>query len=63
MGSERPEFNVRRLGNDGYVIDACWPDGRIEQLIGVYVSELFAWRDIPNLKLKIPGGVMYQAAE
>ena len=33
-----PEFKVRALDDgSGYVIDAIWSDGTIEQLLGVFV--------------------------
>jgi hypothetical protein len=43
MSQDRPKYTVRPLhNNDGYVVDACWPCGRTEQLVGVFVSEQFA---------------------
>jgi hypothetical protein len=40
---DRPKYTVRALIDDnGYVVDASWPSGRTEQLIGVFVSEQFA---------------------
>lgn len=39
-----PDFVVRKVSTDQYVIDASWSDGRRQQLIGVYTSEISAKR-------------------
>lgn len=36
-------FKIRPLSyNSGYVIDAVWPNGKTEQLEGVYLAPRFA---------------------
>jgi hypothetical protein len=43
MAQDRPTYTVRPLiHEEGYVVDASWPCGRTEQLVGVFVSEQFA---------------------
>lgn len=37
----QPTFQIRP-NDDGYVIDATWPDGKSETLIGVFVSQFAA---------------------
>jgi hypothetical protein len=37
-----PSFRIRRTGNARYVIDAHWPYGATEQLVGVFVSRKHA---------------------
>lgn len=39
-----PEYVVRKVSTDQYVIDAFWSDGRCQQLVGVYTSEIAAER-------------------
>jgi hypothetical protein len=39
MASGKPLFSVRANGaQGGYVIDAVWPNGEAEQLVGIYRS-------------------------
>jgi hypothetical protein len=34
-----PTFNVKAVKTGaGYIIEAIWPDGRAERLIGLYIS-------------------------
>jgi hypothetical protein len=54
LGEAAIVFSLRRLSDGGYVIDARWRDGRTEQLIGVFISELFARRVLRNLQLTTP---------
>jgi len=43
MPDHRPTFKIRFLPDgSGYVIDAEWPNGKAEQLSGLYVAERFA---------------------
>jgi hypothetical protein len=43
MQTARPIFNVKALeSGSGYMIEANWPDGRTERLIGVYTSPAHA---------------------
>ena len=43
MKSNRPMFKVRFLDDgSGYVIDAVWPNGNTEQLLGLYTAPLYA---------------------
>ncbi len=39
-----PEYVVRKVSTDQYVIDAFWSDRRCQQLVGVYTSEIAAER-------------------
>ena len=43
MPTARPIFNVKALETGaGYIIEAIWPDGRIERLVGLYTSPAYA---------------------
>ncbi len=42
--SDGPRYEIRRLSNDRYVIDALFPAGTVEQLLGVFVSHEHAKR-------------------
>ena len=43
MTDERPLFKVRFLDDgSGYVIDAVWPDGAVEEIPGLYSHTRFA---------------------
>jgi hypothetical protein len=47
MRTARPIFNVKALETGaGYIIEAIWPDGWIERLVGLYTSPAAAkWVD------------------
>jgi hypothetical protein len=37
MQTVRPTFNVKALATGaGYIIEAIWPDGGVERLVGLY---------------------------
>jgi hypothetical protein len=43
MPTARPIFNVKALETGaGYIIEAIWPDGRIERLVDLYTSPAHA---------------------
>jgi hypothetical protein len=43
MPTARPIFNVKALETGaGYIIEAIWPDGRIERMVGLYTSPAYA---------------------
>lgn len=33
-----PEFKIREIENNQFVIDVLWPYGAVEQLVGMFVS-------------------------
>jgi hypothetical protein len=42
MQTARPIFNVKALDSGSYFIEANWPDGRTERLVGTYTSPAHA---------------------
>lgn len=46
----RPEFHVIELGAlNRWAIEGVWPDGRKEQLVGVYTSRAAAMESLPEI--------------
>jgi hypothetical protein len=39
-----PEYKVREIDSDHFVIDVHWPYGAIEQLVGVFATRAHALR-------------------
>ena len=50
-----PDYVVRKVSSDQYAIDAFWSDGRSQQLVGVYTSEIAAARIAIKFRDNDPG--------
>lgn len=50
-----PEYVVRKVSTDQYAIDAFWSDGRSQQLVGIYTSEIAAERIAMKFRDNDPG--------
>jgi hypothetical protein len=50
-----PDYVVRKVSSDQYAIDAFWSDGRSQQLVGVYTSEIAAERIAMKFRDNDPG--------
>lgn len=44
-----PRFEVKEADRHGWSIEAIWPDGQREQLLGVYTSEEAAKERLPTI--------------
>jgi hypothetical protein len=42
--SHRPEYRVREIDDGHFVIDAHWPYGSVEQLVGLFSTRAHALR-------------------
>jgi hypothetical protein len=43
-GKQKPQFKTLPHPESGWIIHAIWPDGEVEQLIGVFKSQMDAER-------------------
>jgi hypothetical protein len=43
-GKQKPQFETRPHPESGWIINAIWPDGEVEQLLGVFRSQTDAER-------------------
>lgn len=47
-------FQVRALSTGRYVVEAHWPSGTVEQLVGVFTSEEHARQWLANYASALP---------